>query len=388
MKNSFVLAGSLDFLNLSEIFQLLGANNSTGILEITSRYHETPGVIYFRNGNPVEATAVTQTGLDAVYALFGWTEGEFEFRKETVDRKAAITKNRMEIMLEGLKMLDDGLIEKVGPISFQKDTPSDTVDGAPIPTIKGPLVDYMYVADEEDYEAGETIAKQGRHGNWIWVVLAGKLEIRKETPTSQIPVLRLGPGSFFGSLAAFIVQGSVRHSTAVALTTAQLGVLDSQRLSRENALLSHPFRKILKSIDKRYRQCANFSADAQLKKKKSPDFLKGKEPLFQKGESKEGLFLIEQGNAFVVRKLENGYVMLARLEEGDFLGQASFINMGHEPHSASVFASEDLVLKQMPDDELDKEYAGLSTTMKNLIENICNAISAMTVSICDITDKL
>lgn len=386
MKSSFALAGTLDFLNLGEIFQLLGANNSTGTLRIISRYAEEPGLVYFRDGAPIDAVAGLQNGLDALFSLFGWSDGEFEFILESVDRKVAITKNRMEITLEGMKMLDEGLIEKLGPVTFQKRTISGKKDER-LPLVKGPLVDYMYVADEEDYEAGDTIVKQGRHGNWLWVVLSGVLEVRKETPSGQMPILRIGVGSFIGSVAAFLTQGAVRASTVVAITDVQLGVLDSQRISRENAVLSSRFMQLIKSLDKRYKQCANLCTDIRQKKKKSDDFLKGREPLIREGEKKSEFFMIERGNAFVVRKVGQYHLPLARLEEGDFIGQASFFQLGHEPHSASVFATEDIQLKPLDLDELRKEYDTFSSTMRNLIENTATSISAMTNIATELSQK-
>jgi len=115
MSANKVLAGSLKFLTLGEVMQILGGNASSGVLRIISRYANEPGVIYFRDGNPVNATCSGKSGLDAVYALFGWTDGEFEFHQEEVNVAPVINKSRMGIILEGLKMVDDGQIEKLGP---------------------------------------------------------------------------------------------------------------------------------------------------------------------------------------------------------------------------------------------------------------------------------
>ncbi|MDP3286156.1 MAG: DUF4388 domain-containing protein, partial [Desulfobacterales bacterium] len=76
---SISLSGSLDFLNLGELIQIFGTNGSTGIMKIKSKYFQEPGFIYFVKGNIVNAEAGAKQGLDAAYALFGWTEGEFEF---------------------------------------------------------------------------------------------------------------------------------------------------------------------------------------------------------------------------------------------------------------------------------------------------------------------
>ena len=110
MRDNVVLAGNLKFLALGDIMQLLGANSSTGVLRLISRYATEPGFIYFENGNPTNASCGKKLGLEAVYALFGWADGEFEFSIENISSERVITKSRMGIILEGLKMVDDGQI--------------------------------------------------------------------------------------------------------------------------------------------------------------------------------------------------------------------------------------------------------------------------------------
>jgi len=379
MKNNIAIAGSLGFLNLSEVFQLLGSNSSTGILQIISRYEENPGVIYFLNGNPVDAKCGLLSGLDALFPLFGWTEGEFEFALEPVANKIQIRKNRMEIILEGLKMLDEGMIDRQGSVSYgAKKSTKDKNESNSLPLAKGPLVDYMYVADEEDYQSGETIIQQGKHGNWNWVVLAGTLELQKETPKGPISILKLGTGSFIGSIAAYQIKNTVRAYTVVSVGEVQLGVLDSQRLSQENAKFSRELSKVIISLDKRFKQCSNRLADHLIKKKQSADAIKDKEPIIKQGEDKEEAFLIDQGTAYICRNTDKGNVLLARLEDGDFIGKIPFLNLGHEPYSASVYASADLKLKPLNIEDLQKEYDHLSTTVKNMIENNAAIISTLT----------
>jgi CRP-like cAMP-binding protein len=381
MKKNFAIAGSLDFINLSEVFQLLGTNSSTGILRVISRYNENPGIIYFFNGNPIDANCGPLNGLDAIFPLFGWTEGEFEFSLQPVANKVVIKKNRMEIVLEGMKMLDEGIIAKQTPVHYDKNKENGSVSDSELPIVKGPLVDYMYVADEEDYRDGETVIQQGKHGDWSWVVLAGILEIRKETPKGQIPVLRLGNGSFVGSIAAYQIKNTVRPYTVVTVGEVQLGVLDSQRLSQENAKFSRDLSRVIISLEKRLKQCSNRLVDLLIKKTISDEPLKGKEPIIKQGENKEEAFIIDQGSAHIARKTDKGQALLVRLEENDFIGKIPFLNMGHEPYSASVYASEDLKLKPLNVEELQKEYENLSMTIKNMIENNASIISALTMKL-------
>ncbi len=113
-----ILQGNIKFLNLGDLMQLLGGNGSSGILRIMSPYAPEPGIIYFDNGNPINASCGMLSGLDALYSLFGWTDGDFEFTTTSVTSERVITKGRMGIILDGLKMLDEGRTERLGPVSM------------------------------------------------------------------------------------------------------------------------------------------------------------------------------------------------------------------------------------------------------------------------------
>ena len=86
------LSGSLDFLNLGELLNLLGTNGSSGVLHVKSSHSSDPGLVYLDKGNPINAVNGSFTGLDAVFSLFGWTAGHFEFVEEDVTCEKAITK--------------------------------------------------------------------------------------------------------------------------------------------------------------------------------------------------------------------------------------------------------------------------------------------------------
>ena len=72
-------------------------------------------MIFIENGNPVNASTAALSGLEALFGLFGWSEGRFEFSLGPVNCAKTIKKGRMEIILDGLRLLDEGKIEKLGP---------------------------------------------------------------------------------------------------------------------------------------------------------------------------------------------------------------------------------------------------------------------------------
>ena len=386
MRDNAVLAGSLKFLALGDIMQLLGANSSTGVLRLISRYAPEPGFVYFENGNPVNASCGSSIGLEAVYALFGWTEGEFEFTKENILSQRVITKSRMGIILEGLKMVDDGQIKRVGPGAAGRKL-TTVGDGTTIPIIKGPLVDYMYVADEEDFFDGEYIVEEGKHGSWIWVILEGVVEIVRDTPDGPLPIVRLGDGSFIGSLASFLIQGHIRTATAVAVGNVQLGVLDSQRLAQEFASLTPDFRGLLVSIDKRLKQLNEKAVELRLKKPIQSENLDNKKPVIKQGTTENDLYMIKEGTATLVHQEDMGRIPLVQLFKGDYFGNLPFLDLGHEPEFASIMSNKELKVRKVETARLTAEYNQLSTTFKNFIDNVATCVSVTTKVLCSYHKK-
>ena len=376
MQSGVVFSGDLEYLNLGELIQLIGANGSSGILRIVSKYVETPGLIYFKEGNPIDAKAAALTGQDALYSLFGWTEGDFEFIKEPVDVKPTIKKSRMEIILEGLRLLDDGNIEVKGPVTVDIDGKNPEKDALPL--IKGPMIDYMDVVAEEEYQDGQPIVHEGKHGVWMWVILEGKIKICKETSEGLVPLLKVGAGSFIGSMSSFSTEGYVRSATAVASDRVILGVLDRQRLSHEFSTFSPDMKSILLSLDNRLKQITDMaliSKQNMLDKKKG---IKDKKPIIKEGSEKQELFSIRRGKAYIVKKMPQGELVLCELIKNDFVGRIPFLNIGHEPDSAAVYGSEDLEMDTIATDYLMQQHSRMSGTMANMIENFSNFIAATT----------
>lgn len=386
---NFVLAGDLNFLSLGDILQLLGSNASTGILRVTSKYAQAPGLIYFINGNPVNASAGSKTGLDAVSSLFGWIDGKYEFSEEDVVRENVIKKSRMQIILDSLSLLDDGRIERLGPVSFPQKTPEHPKKSSELPIIRGPLIDYTYVVDEEEARAGNKIVREGKHGGWLWVILEGVAEIIRETPKGPMKILRIGEGAFIGSIASFLLlEGTVRSAAIMAVSDVQLGVLDSRRLSADFLRMSNPFRSLAISLDKRLKQVTNMAVNINLGNIRLEEYISGKDQVITQGDVGENLFQVAKGEAHIVRNTEDGLVVpLANLYPEDFFGHLPFLDMGQEPYQASVFGSADLEFTEVDSNILQKEHNQLSSTFKNFIEHLATCVSVTSVMACDFYKK-
>ena len=375
MNDSIVLSGKLSFISLADLFQVLGGNSSTGILKITSQYAPNPGQIYFMDGNPVNAVCDRLKGMDALYPLFGWLDGKFEFHEKEVQIDRVIHQGRMEIVLDALRMLDDGDIEKLGPLADRLS--SEKMEKGTLPVIKGPIADYSYITGEEEFDDGDFIVREGRYGNWIWVVLEGTADIMRETDKGPITISRLGEGSFIGTFTALLFGEHVRKGTVVARGKVSLGLLDTEKLSREFNFLSPEFRGILLSLDNRLIKITDRTAGLYTKKE-NITLPKGAKTIVEKGSSKPEAFSITDGKAYVVDQTQTDHFPVITLEKKDFFGNLSFLDIGHEPRSASVMASNDLKTKPLDVESLQKEYEELSNVFRNFIYIICTSISLTT----------
>jgi CRP-like cAMP-binding protein len=388
MAGNTAFAGNLSFLNLGELIQLLGTTGGTGTLYITSNYASQPGVIYIDNGNPIDAANGAKTGLDALFSLFGWIDGQFEFIQEDITCQKVITQSRMEIILNGLRLLDEGQVEVLGPAAVESGTEPAVARSGSVPLIKGPLVDYSYVVDEEGFYDGDEIVQEGNHGNWIWVILEGVVDISRETPKGTLKILRIGDGAFLGSVTALLKGDNVRSATVTAVGNVQLGMLDSQLMTSELANLSLDYREFVGGLDERMKQATQMAIDIYAEDKKIIDFVKGKKILIKQGQAEKRLFRVRSGQAYVARETDAGVVPIACLQKGDYFGHIPFLDLGHEPYSASVFASPDLKLSPIDPQELQREHDKLSSTLKNILTHLSTSISVTTLIACNFYKKV
>jgi CRP-like cAMP-binding protein len=379
MTDNIVFSGSLRFVSLADVFQLLGGNACTGILNLRSQYSEYMGVIYFQDGNPVNASYGDLKGIKAVYAMFGWSDGSYEFYEQPLTQiDHVIKQSRMEVVLDSLRMLDDGEINKVGPpVSKQRETKNKGAEKDFLHAIKGPLVDYLYVIREEYYEDGAPIVKEGRYGKWLWVVYEGTVKVTKETTRGTLTLARLGEGCFIGTIRALLFGEYERNATVTAEGNVRLCILDAEPLYHEYSLLSENFRRLLLSLDKRLRILNEKAVQVYVNGSYNNGSTKNK-VLQDKFQSETDLYIIQKGTADILGKGTKGEFNLVSLEKEDIFGKIPFMDFGHEPRSASVMVSNPINVERLDSKALQTEYDNLTQTFRNFIFNTATNISMTT----------
>jgi hypothetical protein len=248
------------------------------------------------------------------------------------------------------------------------------------------FIDYMYLLSEERYKDGHTVVTEGSYGNWIWVILEGVVEISKETPRGPIRIARLGEGCFIGTLLSLMHGDNRRSATVTASGNVHLGVLDTQRLAGEYLSRSPEFRGLLKSMTSRLMRITDRAVDLSLENPngvQSPgEQSEDRELIIEKGTSFEEALMIKEGNGYILGRSQQGAFPLLTLGQRDVFGYIPFIDLGHEPHFASVFASKNLKYDKLNTDQLLLDYEGLSPTFKGLISDVGNCIAETTRRTC------
>lgn len=384
MPDKVDLEGSLSFLGIADLLQLLGSNANTGILRLKTPEVPCEGQIYIHNGNPVDAMLGETTGMKAVYSFFGWMDGRFTFTQRSVDPENRLKQGRMQIILDALRMLDDGEIKQIRSSSAPVHATANEqpVTERPVKSerndlhvIKGPFIDYMYVIDEEIYDDGQEFVIQGSYGSWIWVILDGVVEIVRKTDHGDIPVLRLGQGTFIGNFSSFINEKRARSASVIAKGKVQLGIIDNQRLSADFARLSHNFREVITSLEKRLKMVTDTYIKMVTGEHTPPHKQGIFTPTIKTGDSSSGLWRIDSGEALVVKRDGKKSFLVCDLVAGDFIGGIPFLDIEMEPVSAAVYASQDLQRTEFDIEILHREYKSLSDTLKNMLATIAKCIA-------------
>ena len=79
----------------------------------------------------------------------------------------------------------------------------------------------------EHFEPGEVIFEEGGHGDWLYIVVDGEVDVLKRVPgASAMSIRRLGPGECFGEIA--LLGDHVRTATTRSVTAVNLLAVDRE----------------------------------------------------------------------------------------------------------------------------------------------------------------
>jgi CRP-like cAMP-binding protein len=107
---------------------------------------------------------------------------------------------------------------------------------------------YGYVVKEEVVQPNATILKEGAKGDWVYVVLEGKVKVKKRTPKGLITVATLGEGAVVGETSFLLKTQQWRTASIISEGVVKLGTLDKERMEEEYELLSPQLKSLIKTM--------------------------------------------------------------------------------------------------------------------------------------------
>jgi CRP/FNR family cyclic AMP-dependent transcriptional regulator len=108
------------------------------------------------------------------------------------------------------------------------------------------------IATNETYEDGQIIFEEGSHGDWIYVIESGAVELSKAVAGGRAVIVVLQSGEVFGEMA-FLAR-IPRTATARAVGETTVGLIDRAFLDTEYNKLSQHFQVILRILSLRLKR--------------------------------------------------------------------------------------------------------------------------------------
>ena len=105
------LTGHLSDLSLSELIEFFCNQRKTGQLKVL--YPQGPGYFYLQTGSVVDARIGVLRGIDAVYYALTLPNAKFEFGTVAEATERTINQPWTQVVLEGLRRLDEGIVPLV-----------------------------------------------------------------------------------------------------------------------------------------------------------------------------------------------------------------------------------------------------------------------------------
>jgi CRP-like cAMP-binding protein len=105
-----------------------------------------------------------------------------------------------------------------------------------------------YIVAQQSYKHDTVIIKENDKGGWVFVVLEGRVKVKKNTPKGFVTFFTLKQGDVFGEIGLFGKRKGIRATTVVADGPVQIGLLDKERLEREFQALSPQLKGLITTL--------------------------------------------------------------------------------------------------------------------------------------------
>jgi CRP-like cAMP-binding protein len=92
--------------------------------------------------------------------------------------------------------------------------------------------------------------------------------------------------------------------------------------------------------------------------------------ILEGGQSDRDIFVVMEGQVKVTKETDKGQVTIAMLEEGDIVGESSFLAQKHGIRTASAMARGRVKIGVLDNDKLTAEYHSLSPVFQKILQDL------------------
>ncbi len=213
----------------------------------------------------------------------------------------------------------------------------------------GPFEQLRTLLQEENYEFGELLVRQGEPADSFYILVSGRARVVKaDHKGNEIVLATLKPGDSFGEAA--LSEGGTRTATvrcSTAVEALRLGRDDFLQLAEATPELKHHLE-----MTARHRTLHGFLYEfsnfgrlpgaphcAAWSEKLTPVEVAKGGTIIRQGDPPGAMFILEKGRARAFHANNGTQQNLAFYRDGDFFGELSILN--GSPRAASVEAFSD-----------------------------------------------
>ena len=109
------------------------------------------------------------------------------------------------------------------------------------------------IINRRTFKQGQFIFEEGSPSGPVFVIIQGKVRIRKHTPKGMVTLSVLEKGHVIGETSFFDKTAKLRSAAAVAETDVVLGLLNLEKLEKELSLISPIQKEILVGLARKIR---------------------------------------------------------------------------------------------------------------------------------------
>jgi len=118
------------------------------------------------------------------------------------------------------------------------------------------------IASYETFQDGQIIFQEGTHGDWIYLIEEGSVEISKKMRGRRVVIEILPRGEIFGEMA--FISKMPRTATATAIGETTVGIIDRDYYDHEFNKMPDDFRQVFNTVAARLKKATDAAIAAAI----------------------------------------------------------------------------------------------------------------------------